>query len=573
MCGIHGIVGSHRDSIAKMIKASHHRGPDANGIYCDDNISLGHNLLAITEDSHLSKQPWVIDDRFVLVYNGEIYNYLDLKEQLKKHFTFKTISDTEVLARGLQLEGEEFLHKLEGMYALAWYDKNNKSLVLARDSYGIKPLYYVNKANKITFSSTIKSLLSVGVDSKIDHMGLELYNHFGYIPGPKTLFNDVTKLYPGQVLKIDLKDNRLLADFHTHKQLKTVNHFNSKDFRNGVSNAVRKCMMGKRPIGLFLSGGMDSSVVLHELCQFCKPRTFTTRFVCRGVESDWNFNDDARVAMQLSKHYKTDHFELLISFDDWIDAREKCIGVLEEPKYNRSVSAYYLMNQAMADQGIVVTLSGDGGDELFTGYGRHNKFANSSLRRNYPHVSKRDIIGEWCWVTRLASNHPCQKNVLDYMEDWTPDVFSDDHVNNCLFLEGINHLPEDYLIRNDQLGMNFSMEARFPLLVDSFRHYALNLFSDSKINPHKKQIKTPSKLAYGGILPKYVIHKRKTGWTVPHSDWFKSSRFRNEFVNPIIDDKYYPPINEVTKNWSNHLKQTINMVHFKMWAKTFGATL
>ena len=186
MCGIHGFTWPSQEKIDKMVELSHRRGPDANDTYVDEHISLGHNLLAITEEPMVSKQPWLLMDRWVLCYNGEIYNYKELKQGLEsKGYVFETDSDTEILAKGLSAHGIDFIKRLDGMYAIAWYDKSEQTITLARDNTGVKPLYYHESGGKLIFSSSIKSLLSLGVSTKLDLTSFGIYKNLGYVPGLK----------------------------------------------------------------------------------------------------------------------------------------------------------------------------------------------------------------------------------------------------------------------------------------------------------------------------------------------------------------------------------------------------
>ena len=194
MCGIHGFTWKNRDDISKMMKISHSRGPDGEGKYIDDNISLGHNLLAITEDVKVSEQPWPVDENRILCYNGEIYNYEELRIQLKElGHVFKTNGDTEVLSRAIVEWGDSCVDKLDGMFAIALYDKKERTLLLARDTAGTKPLYWASDKRGISFSSSLKSILSLGYSRKLDRLGYTLFCHFGFVPGYKTLIKNINK--------------------------------------------------------------------------------------------------------------------------------------------------------------------------------------------------------------------------------------------------------------------------------------------------------------------------------------------------------------------------------------------
>ncbi len=582
MCGIHGFTQTknRQRCMQQMLDISNARGPDNRGIYNDDNIILGHNLLAITEDANISKQPWIIDDKYVLCYNGEIYNYLELKKDLQQFYKFKTESDTEILARGLQHYGIDFIYKLDGMYTFSWYDIQQKTLLLVRDPSGVKPLYYIFSKNKfIAFSSNIKSLFVLNIDGDrvLDMSAFYLYNKLGYVPGPKTLLRKINKLYPGQILQINLYNHTISTNITHHFNLDTTIEFNPSDYRNRMNQAVQQCLMGRRNIGLFLSGGLDSTAILHELCQYQnKPVTFTTRFDCSMKKTQVR-NSDADIALKLSKDYKTDHHELLITLDNFLNSIEDTISILEEPRSNVNISAYYLMNKYIANNNITVTLSGDGGDELLTGYKHHAKIQE---------CSKNDVLSKWYNLELMRYHSKCEKRnfIVNYINSWFPvDCLGSDTTNNHLYLESIMHLPEDYLIRNDKLGMSVSMEGRFPLTIPSFKKYVLSI--NSKYKKHRI-IKIPSvknkfddltvpfkllpKLAYKNHLPNYVIDKVKTGWSIPKHEWFRDKKFINYF-NCRIGSNFYKPTYKLRSKFRlDNEKHMIAFAFFQIWAKKFG---
>ncbi len=581
MCGIHGFTWQSQEQIDKMIQLSESRGPDADGSYKDSHISLGHNLLAITEAPVVSTQPWEMHDKNVLCYNGEIYNYQELRSEIQSKYnhSFQTDSDTEVLAYGLFYEGIEFIKKLDGMYAIAWYDRDKRTVTLARDCSGVKPVYYSKKPEGICFSSSIKSLLSLGLETKLDHTAFAIYTNIGYVPGPKTLISSVKKLIPGEVITYDIRNDEYENEFCVTPEFSGSQvDFVPSDFRDAVSQSVKKCLMGRRPIGLFLSGGLDSSMILHELVNYDnKPKTFTTRFDCKNKDSQDRFNNDADIALRLSKEYNTDHTDFVVTLSNFLDAVEPCIEALEEPRFNKNTPAYYLLNQELARQGIVVTLSGDGGDEIFTGY-KHHKFVR-------PQGGAPNYLNQWYNLTKFKQAIPfngggiSQNSVANYMTKWFPcSSMCRDHMNNHLFIETLTHLPEDYLIRNDKLGMNFSMEGRFPLTLKSFKEYVLSINSSKKMSLKYDGLTKPFKLipkqAYKGHLPDYIIDKMKTGWSIPTTEWLSSKKFRGEFLDPALKKGYHQGTDDLF-NFSaiKGMKPEMTIFYFRVWAKKYNITL
>ena len=581
MCGIHGFTWSDEGQINKMIELSHKRGPDGNGKFVDKNISLGHNLLAITEEPSISEQPWSFDGNKVLSYNGEIYNYKELKQYLIDTYSleFSTDADTEVLAKGLLKEGREFIKKLDGMFAIAWYEKEANTVTIARDSSGVKPVYYSKKDGNLCFSSSIKSLLSLGLERKLDHAAFSIYQCLGYVPGPKTLISAVKKLVPGEMVTFSIQEGKVIdTQCITPKFNVQPSEFTPEGFRDAVSSSVKDCLMGRRPIGLFLSGGLDSSMILHELAQYDnKPRTFTTRFECNKSESHQQFNEDADLAHKLSVKYGTEHTDFLVTLPNFLDAVEPCIEALEEPRFNKNTPAYYLLNQELARQGIVVTLSGDGGDEVFTGY-KHHLGVN-------PQRTPLHYIQQWFMLTKFKQQIPSKQPAMrpdvfaNYAAKWFPcSSMGKDPMNNHLFVETLTHLPEDYLIRNDKLGMNFSMEGRFPLTMRRFKEYILSIASSKKMSKKESGLTKPfkklPKIAYKGFLPDYIIDKKKTGWSIPTGEWLSSKEFRGEFLEPTLKKGYHQGTDDLFNfNAIKGMKPEMTIFYFRVWAKKYGITI
>lgn len=365
MCGINGVTFKDEALIKAMVKATKHRGPDGEGVFVDEHISLGHNLLAITDSPDGCRQPAISQDgKYVLIYNGEIYNYKTLRKELGG--LFRTGSDTEVLLAGLIKEGKDFIKKLNGMFAFAFYDVRKQTLLLARDAMGMKPLYYSLKNNKLIFSSEFRGLFAAGVPRQLDAEMEDVFLELGYIPGHRTLIKNVQKLTPGQGLEFDCNNGNLQTFwFSTSSRDLAPQHFDEAHLRDLLGSSVIDHTMGLRPFGMYLSGGLDSSIVLYELLQHGVKHvtTYTTRFDV----ADPKYNEDADIAARLSKDFDTKHHELLITEQNFMDALPKTIETLEEPRYHPSIPAYWLMAQE-ASKDTVVMLTGDGGDELFLGY-------------------------------------------------------------------------------------------------------------------------------------------------------------------------------------------------------------
>ena len=426
MCAIHGIVDVKPELMMKMVKTAHHRGPDGNSIFKDNYITLGHNLLSIVGKVEDGKQPYE-HENCVLVYNGEIYNYKDLEHNSK--------NDTEALAKGLKNEGWEFLKKCDGMFALAFYNKTTKELILARDTNGTKPLYYGYIKDKLYFSSEIKSLLECGFERKVCKKALGLYYNQGYVPGYLTMFEGIKKLVPGQVLVNDKSYN--LLDY----KLDVIDNLDIDHVKREVqlkhNYSVQQTLMGRRNIGLFLSGGLDSSSILYEMKELgLKPRTFTSSFATTDPKS--LLNHDSKLAERLCKEWGIENNVLYQTQQDYVDSIEDAFYALEEPRQGKSFPTYYNMNKFISSNDITVTLAGDGGDELFAGYKHHIK------QKNW-----KDKLF-WLSAYNTSLKNPelrCSLNdQMNYLNEWLPvKQLQEDELNNFLYTESLNSLAEDFL--------------------------------------------------------------------------------------------------------------------------------
>ena len=501
MCAIHGIVDVKPELMVKMVRAAHHRGPDGNGIFEDDYITLGHNLLSIVGQVEEGKQPYHYED-CVLVYNGEIYNYKDLSHNPK--------TDTEALAKGLKKEGWEFLKKCDGMFALAFYNKTTKELILARDTNGTKPLYYGYLKDKLYFSSEIKSLLECGFERKICKQALGLYYNQGYVPGYLTMFEGIRKFVPGEVF-VNGQMHNLLDYYLPQVDNLDINHV-KRNVQLKHNYSVKQTLMGRRNIGLFLSGGLDSTSILYEMKELgVKPRTFTSSFATTDPKS--KLNQDSEIAKRVCDEWGIENNMLYQTLQYYVDALEDTFYALEEPRQGKSFPTYYNMNKFISSHDITVTLAGDGGDELFAGY-KHHKDPDWRGKLKMLRINNRPL------------KNPELECSLDdqmaYLFEWLPikQILNKDKLNDFLYVESLNALAEDFLVRNDKLGMAFSMEGRFPILNKRLRDYVRALPSELKIDidfakKPKNKHKYLQKKAYQGLLPKYILEHSKTGWRFP----------------------------------------------------------
>lgn len=611
MCGINGFNFKDQKLIDRMNEVTKHRGPDGVGVFLDDQISLGHNLLAIVDTPDHSRQPFVSPDKnFALVYNGEIYNYQDLRHGLEQGGAFfHTNSDSEVLFEGLMREGVEFIQKLDGMFAFAFYDRTKERLLLARDRSGIKPLYYHFKNGRFIFSSEIKGILE-HVKPILNNEGAKLYFTYGYVPGQRTMFQGIQKVNPGEYLM--LKNGQLSSHWFAAGQV-SKGIAQAEKTRDLIGASVRRHTMGLRPFGLYLSGGLDSTVLLHELSQFDKDliKTYTTRFETKDSE----LNEDADYAKRLAGEYRIDHHELTISEQQFIEALPKTIRTLEEPRYNFSVPAYWLLAE-LASKDITVILNGSGGDELFLGYERYlDSQSLSKLFERYPawlvdakatggflkrgkisfgHFLRLErVLDRWTYFSAIMPYlNPAVFNGKSFdlinatamMRGQRPEVMepAEDPENTLANLDRLFWLADEEFMRPDKIAMHFGMEGRFPLLANEIIDYARSIPSLEKIkNGTTKYI---IRSAYQGRLPDYITEKRKTGWYAPVVEWMDSSlgemvreTLRPEFYSPTAGlfkfeelQQYLKPGNRFTRG---NIKRFWSIFTFQIWAKEFNIQL
>lgn len=517
MCGIHGFAWKDDAAGRRMVDAARHRGPDGDGVWSDHRVTLGHNLLAITEDADKALQPWSHAGRYELVFNGEVYNYRDLRHLFPDHI-WRTDSDTEVLAVGLAMEGYEFLRRVDGMYALGWYDRELATLTLARDTNGARPLYAGWMNGRPAFSSEIRSLLALGFPRVVSRDGFRHYYHAGLCTGPLTLFQGIYRLVPGEVITFDLNWN---SSSHTNLQPTPGVYAGPEDavpdiLRAKLRQAVHLAMSRRMQVGLFLSGGMDSAAIYYELVAGLKipTRTFTTRFVLPNARC--RHNEDADHAADLVKPYKSKHREVLVGEREWTDNFEKAVLAMEEPRQGKSHPAYYATNRLLKQSGCTVTLAGDGGDELLMGY-KHQH--NPPFARRLEALRPRRELPDPGLALSLDEQ-------TDYLDDWLPTAgLTGDPLNDFLYAECLTTLAEDFLVRNDKLGAAFSMEARFPMMCNVFRDFCRSLPGVMKAGTYltKKawDVNTKALLrqAYTDRLPLSITCKGKTGWRAPTDEW------------------------------------------------------
>jgi asparagine synthase (glutamine-hydrolysing) len=543
MCGINGAVGPGKVPLQEMNALIAHRGPDFAGIYEDGNVHLGHLLLAIREMSELSKQPVMRNGSpWVMVFNGQVYN----TRELSKKFSIPYHDlDTTVIYNLIEKVGWDFVRHIQGMFALALYNKDEGITRLYRDQSGQKQIYYTSINGTFVFSSEIKSLIKAGAKAETSREGLMVATALGYIPGHLTLFKDIYKLDAGEVVTVKADGSCTRAYFESD-----TNRFEGEP-AEVMHELVAEHLASKQKVALNLSGGLDSSVLLHEMKEAGHTlATYTTSFESAGE----NFNDDAQIAKRLAKEYGTTHTEIVITRDIYLKNFIDAYALIEEPNYNISLPTYLEVakREGVNGDGNRVILSGDGGDEIFGGYTYYGR--SIRYQRLMSVLGPLFSVGKWARTGRYW-NHadPCEDwlsfKYFDFEEMTGEQAFVTDYVKDIakrrklpldnplralMILDRTLWMPGENFIRSDKLYMSESLELRSPLSYEPLRAYF-----DARLTEEDYFQDTDNKVflrnLYRGKLPDYVIDRKdKTGWRSPVRPWY-DARFKELFLGILAD--------------------------------------
>lgn len=573
MCAINGISWKDEKLVALMNEKSKHRGPDGTGVF---GGVLGHNRLAIIDLDERASQP-MEGSRHVISFNGEIYNYKELREELGGH-EFKTESDTEVILAGYERWGKEVFSRLNGIFTISIVDKETGETVLARDPVGIKPLYMYEGEKGVAFSSEIKSLLLVSGERKLNKKAFDAYMHTLYVPAPDTLFFGISKFPSGHVGVI--KDGKLSVEKFSYRAV--GERGNLKDV---VCRAVKRQMVSDRPLGIYLSGGIDSSSVLACAKETgADIHTYSIGFALSDEEESEKFNADAKLAKKISEHFGATHHEFFIKPTEVIDLFKKAVFHLDEPIANATIAPQVALSGFVKDTATVV-LTGDGGDEVFAGYPRHlmarrmnfvQKFIPSFLLRLLP--GKLGKLGVSDVKDQFALFH-FQKEMGRVLAEnaIAPSLVKDG--DSLLDADRKTWLVDEALMRSDKLAMANAVESRAPLL-------DLEVLDFAKDFPFEKQVtlfdtKVLLKKAFASVLPSWVIKQPKRGWFSPGAKWLRHKDLVKE-LEEILSPEYHPGTKELF-NWSGvqevftehkekrgyHAPLLLALVMFQLWAKEF----
>ena len=554
MCGIAGYIGPDGNPnddmvlLERMALSIQHRGPDDAGFYRTTGVGLAHRRLSIIDRSG-GHQPIANEDGSIqLVFNGEIYNYQDLRQDLiKRGHRFSTKSDTEVILHLYEEEGERLVNRLQGMFAFALWDNRKKRLFLARDRLGIKPLYLLRHAGRLYFASEIKAFLQIpGFTPKPYPPALEEYLTFRYVPAPKTLFADIEKLPPAHTLTVEngkeKRDCYWTLNFNTQKG-KTLNQW-SMEFKERLNESIRMRLMSEVPLGAYLSGGLDSSFLVGLMSGMLDDpiSTFSVGF------QNERFNE-LPYADMVAKLFDTDHHRLFAE-ESAADIIGEVIWHLDEPLADAATIPTYLMAK-LTRRYVTVVLSGEGSDEMLGGYPKYRIL--DLVRRLAPLEPLAKLVSfgsgdmKWQRLAGALSNYKRNRAgaVIEFVSVFTPqerqtlytrqtkaDVFNPDRIcqNISNSLEGTGEwvdalmkldmatwLPDDLMLKNDKMTMVHSIEARVPFLDHKLVEFMASIPARHRVTLLRNKIVL--RKAMRTILPKSITRRKKTGFTVPIQDW------------------------------------------------------
>lgn len=564
MCGIVGFVSPNYNEaiLASLVKLLAHRGPDDSGMYTQpsDNLTLGHTRLSILDLSKGASQPFRSQDgRFVMIYNGEVYNYKELSSQLiDEGIVLRTSGDTEVILESFAIWGLDGLSKLNGMFALAIWDTYEKELTIVRDRIGIKPLYYaIDDDGQFIFGSELKIFKSIrGLKLTINQEAIEKFLHFGYIPGPFTIYNEVKKFPQGhagvyQAGVLTISNYWSLDTAITSHQISDEKSA-SKSLTEILNDSVKSHLVSDVPIGTFLSGGIDSSLVTAIATKH-HPNTMNT-FSIGFNEAKF---DESIYAERVAETLGTEHHAFHLNQEDAMGQIPNLLDIYDEPFADSSFIPTLLVSE-LARKKVKVVLSGDGGDELFMGYGTYSwakrleqpifRIGHNLMSLVLQHGSSRaKRVAELLKYRRgdnLNSHIFSQEQYLFSKREIETLMISHHGDESLIFRLSENndlsamekqalfdiqyYLPDDLLVKVDRASMHHSLEVRVPLLDHRLVEFAVNLSENIKV---KNGIaKYPLKKELRKYLPQDLVDRKKWGFSVPLGQWL------NQDLSYLIDE-------------------------------------
>lgn len=623
MCGICGSYGyadqapADPDLLGAMLAMIEHRGPDDEGRFIAPAVALGMRRLSII-DLDTGRQPLYNEDRsLVLVFNGEIYNYRTLRQRLQAAgHRFRSAGDGEVIVHLYEEHGDDCVQYLRGMFAFAIWDSRRRRLFIARDRMGVKPLYYADTGKQLLFASEIKSILQApDIERRPDFNAMSEYLSLRYVPAPATLFAGIRALPPGFSASVD--DQGLRLRRYWDISYRTDPRITSEDaaleaLEPVFRESIRLRLMSDVPFGAFLSGGVDSSAVVAVMTEFLNEpvKTFAVGYE-RAGGADYS---ELPFARQMARQFSTDHHEVLLGADDFIDLSERVIWHLDQPIADAALVAYQRVCDAAAQE-VKMVLTGEGGDELFAGYGRYAGERLAPLFNAFPN-GLADLTATASQVLPGLRRPKLMLRALTYRDEaqrlrnWFP--LFDDHrkpallslcfndkvageltgpafhehlartdadgpLHRMLYVDKKVYLPDCLLARGDKLSMASSLEARVPFLDHQLVELAASLPAHFKLKGLTR--KHLLKRLCAKWLPDSILHRKKQGFPVPVGDWLRGSArdFAHDLLAPgIIKDRgLFDPgfvarlLNEHDSGLEDHTSMIVGLINLELWHRLY----
>ena len=626
MCGIAGWINlkqskeNHTESVLhSMCERIVHRGPNSEGLWLDDTVAVGMRRLSII-DLHTGDQPVFNCDKSVIVMmNGELYNYREVRAELEeKGHTFVTKSDTEILPHLYEEYGENLVDHLNGMYAFSLWDTRKKKLIIARDRFGEKPLYYGVFDGKLIYASEPKAMLAhPSVNAKLDSDALRHYLSYDYVPAPMSIYRGISKLPAAHMIVVENGEIQTRRYWNMSWSATQTGSIDDKavELRDLLSDAVRMRLVSDVPLGILLSGGIDSSTVAAFATQHATERVKTFSI---GFEED-SF-DESRYARQVAKHLDTEHYEEKLSATTAGDLISEIGTWLDEPLSDGSLIPTFLLAQFVRKH-VTVALGGDGGDELFAGYPMYYahtvaaKYARvpSFLRKgfiepvvkrlpvstknmSFDYKAKRFVRGanldtverHHSWFGSFSREEQAQLLTPEILATSDHDIYrgprellalcdATTEIEQMQFLDINYYMAEDILTKVDRAAMAVSLETRAPFLDPRVGQFAASLPLEYKLNG--KSGKHILKQAMADLLPANILHRPKKGFGIPIAEWLKGR------LNPLMHDLLAPVrlkeqgifnagyvqqlITEHERGTASHHKQLWTLLVFQLWYDNF----
>ncbi len=570
MCGICGIVNFNVSEkvnpglIERMTEAQVHRGPDAHGYFIEGNAGLGHRRLSIIDLSG-GKQPIYNEDgSAVVVFNGEIYNFADLtKDLISSGHQFETRSDTETIVHAYEEYGLECMKDFRGMFAFAIWDRRLKRLLLVRDRLGIKPVYYYAGEKFFAFASEIKSLFQhPEVPREIDREAMDLYLALRYVPGPRTMFKNIFKLQPGHWMTIDAKGLKIHKywdiPLHSREGRASAGGLDeSQEFLSLLEESVRLRLVSEVPLGVFLSGGLDSTAMLALMSKITggeRVKTFSVGYEAEGpAMAEIEEANEFSYAREAAAHFGAEHHEFCLTARDFRNAIPAMVAHLDEPMADPSCIPLYFISK-LARNYITVVLSGEGADETMAGYTLYRRIlalekmrnragslaatfavlaklpvgdrARSYLRRAATPIENhyRGVVKGLSMETQLALAGPerfleSSMRLDEIFAAYFQNAQNVSPLNRMLYVDAKVWLPEDLLLKADKMTMATSVELRVPFLDHKLVEFIATLPDSLKVrDSHGKWI---LRHAMGNVIPPSILNRSKKGFPSPAAAWFR----------------------------------------------------